>query len=198
MSAPERAFRWLLRAYPPDFRARYGREMELCFRDQLRDAGRRPLRLWIETVGDVARSALALRMESASGRAFGDTHAGGAMKAMAIVAMVVGVLTGANALVEGWLGGVVQHAGLSFVAAGLGLVAGLVLFVAGLGMLRAASWATIGARVAAFGCLAAFAIIELSAPRLSGFALLLGFGFPPVLLAFLQWGRGTPARGVTA
>ena len=41
MSA-EQIYRLLPRAYPPDFRAEYGREMVLLFRDQCRehDAGR--------------------------------------------------------------------------------------------------------------------------------------------------------------
>ena len=37
MSA-EPIYRLLLRAYPPDFRAEYGREMVLLFRDQCRES----------------------------------------------------------------------------------------------------------------------------------------------------------------
>ncbi len=37
-AAAERIYRLLLRAYPPDFRAEYGREMVLLFRDQCRRA----------------------------------------------------------------------------------------------------------------------------------------------------------------
>lgn len=43
---------------------------------------------------------------------------------------------------------------------------------------------------AAVACLVAFAIIGLTAPIMSGFGMLLGIGFPIVLLAWLPWRRG--------
>lgn len=43
---------------------------------------------------------------------------------------------------------------------------------------------------AAVACLVAFAIIGLTAPIMSGFGMLLGIGFPIVLLACLPWRRG--------
>ena len=63
MSA-ERIYRLLLRAYPPDFRAEYGREMVLLFRDQCRESDVRTVGFWAAVICDVARSAPALRAEA--------------------------------------------------------------------------------------------------------------------------------------
>ena len=60
MSA-ERIYRLLLRAYPPDFRAEYEREMVLLFRDQCQESDVRTLGFWAAVICDVARSAPALR-----------------------------------------------------------------------------------------------------------------------------------------
>src|SRR6266571_3381953 len=63
MSA-ERIYRLLLRAYPPDFRAEYEREMVLLFRDQCRESDVRTIGFWAAVIWDVARSAPALRAEA--------------------------------------------------------------------------------------------------------------------------------------
>ena len=63
MSA-ERIYRLLLRAYPPAFRAEFGREMVLVFRDQCRDGDVRTLGFWVRVFWDVVRSAPALRAEA--------------------------------------------------------------------------------------------------------------------------------------
>src|SRR5207247_831820 len=63
MSA-ERIYRRLLRAYPPDFRAEYGREMVLLFRDQCQESDVRTVGFWAAVICDVARSAPALRAEA--------------------------------------------------------------------------------------------------------------------------------------
>ena len=63
----ERAYAALLRVYPAGFRREYGREMRLLFADRRREAGEgaRPLlRLWFETVGDLARTATAEHVDS--------------------------------------------------------------------------------------------------------------------------------------
>ena len=60
MSA-ERVFRLLLRAYPREFRAKYGQEMVLVFRDQCREGDVRSLGFWGRVLWDVLRSAPALR-----------------------------------------------------------------------------------------------------------------------------------------
>ncbi|NUQ21988.1 MAG: hypothetical protein HOQ09_13650 [Gemmatimonadaceae bacterium] len=54
MSADARIYRLLLRAYPPRFRAEYGREMELIFRDQRRGEGGTGPGFWGRTLWDVA------------------------------------------------------------------------------------------------------------------------------------------------
>ena len=63
MSA-ERIYRLLLRAYPADFRAQYGREMVLLFRDQCQENDVRTLGFWAAVICDVARSAPALHAEA--------------------------------------------------------------------------------------------------------------------------------------
>ena len=64
----ERAYALLLRAYPPQFRAAYEREMALCFRDLVRDAGAPGMGFWMMIVADVARSAPALRFDALRAR----------------------------------------------------------------------------------------------------------------------------------
>jgi hypothetical protein len=63
-AAAERIYGLLLRAYPPDFRAEYGQEMVLLFRDQCQESDVRTLGFWTAVIYDVARSAPALRMEA--------------------------------------------------------------------------------------------------------------------------------------
>lgn len=64
-------YRLLLGAYPPAFRAAYGREMAQLFRDQRRAAavGDHPvLGFWAAVVWDVVRSAPALRLDALRAR----------------------------------------------------------------------------------------------------------------------------------
>src|SRR5438046_9508567 len=100
MSA-ERIYRLLLRAYPPDFRAEYGREMVLLFRDQCRESDVRTLGFWTAVIYDVARSAPALRMEAwrRNTRTMEVI-----MKLAAILTVLLGVLGIANAVVD-WVAG---------------------------------------------------------------------------------------------
>lgn len=62
-----RAYRWLLRLYPSDFRAAYGRQMEAVFeakRQAAAGAGFAPVAgLWLEAFADVMRHALPLHLE---------------------------------------------------------------------------------------------------------------------------------------
>jgi putative ABC transport system permease protein len=55
----DRAFRWLLKLLPWDFRADYGRDMQLTFREQHREATERGTvaALWRQVVADVVRTA---------------------------------------------------------------------------------------------------------------------------------------------
>ena len=61
MSAAERAYRLLLRAYPAAFRAAYGREMTQLFNDRRRDASSARGQFWAAMLADVARSAPTMR-----------------------------------------------------------------------------------------------------------------------------------------
>src|SRR6266536_5152939 len=131
-AAAERIYRLLLRAYPPDFRAEYEREMVLLLRDQCRESDVRTLGFWTAVICDVARSAPALRMEAWRTRGRVSTRTMGViMKLAAMLTVLVGVLGILNAGVEwgaavtGTIGG--MHA-LSLV---LGILASALLLAAG-------------------------------------------------------------------
>ncbi len=129
MSTDDRIYRLLLRAYPAEFRSEFGSEMALAFRDRRRDMRAMPVRFWLTTLLDVARSAPSLRLEASTGRPAGHVQfKEGTMKTMAIVATVVGLFIGLSASMEAWIGGVVNHD--RFLACRMivmGLVAGLFL-----------------------------------------------------------------------
>ena len=189
MSA-ERCYRALLRAYPSAFRLEYEREMLLTFRQCRRDASARPARFWFELLWDVARSAPALRLEAMRTRCSRDFHLKeGTMKAMAILATLVGVLEVVNSLIEG-TGGWPNRDAAWMLSVACGIIGGAVLITAGIALLRRGTRATPHALGMAAMCLAAFAIIEFVFPVLSVFAMLLGIGFPIILMAFLFWRRG--------
>ncbi len=69
--SPERMFTWLLRLYPPGFRAEYGGEMAQVFTDCYRDArcaGRQGVTaLWLATLADTLTSAGKERLEEGFG-----------------------------------------------------------------------------------------------------------------------------------
>lgn len=193
MSA-ERCYRALLRAYPPAFRAGYEHEMVLLFRQCQHDAARRPVRFWAELVWDVARSAPALRVEALRDRWSMDLHVmEGGMKGMAILAVLIGVLEVANSLIEGAAGW--PHGDAPWVTSVvLGILGGVVLVAAGVMMLRRGAHATSRALAMGGACLVAFVLIALVAPVMSGLAMLLGIGFPIVLMAYLFRHRGHDTR----
>jgi len=68
MVAADRLYRLLLLAYPAGFRHEYGREMALVFRDLRREeqyrGGFRPLRVWLDVLADLGRSAVEEHMET--------------------------------------------------------------------------------------------------------------------------------------
>ena len=131
MSA-ERWYRLLLRAYPPAFRARYAQEMLLAFRQCRRDAVESAPRFWAAMLWDVARSAPALRLEAMRARWSMDLHiTEGAMKAMAILATLIGALEVVNSLIEG-VGGGVHRPATQLLSVGLGVAGGIVLMEAGI------------------------------------------------------------------
>ncbi|HYT63830.1 MAG TPA: hypothetical protein VEL50_08010, partial [Gemmatimonadales bacterium] len=100
MSA-ERIYRLLLRAYPPDFRAEYGREMVLLFRDQCQESDVRTVGFWARVLCDVARSAPALRVEAWRERGRESTRTMEVtMKLAAMLTVLVGAFGILNAMVE--------------------------------------------------------------------------------------------------
>lgn len=184
MSA-ERWYRALLRAYPAAFRAGYEHEMVLLFRQCRLDAAGQPVRFWLALLRDVLRSAPALRLEAARARWSPDLHIReAAMKAMASLATVAGLLEVVNSLIEGAAGW--PHRDAPWLASVcLGVLGGVVLMVAGGVMLRGGRRATPQAFAMAAACLVAFVLIGFIAPVMSGLGMLVGVGFPIVLLAFL-------------
>jgi hypothetical protein len=197
MSA-ERWYRLLLRAYPPAFRAEYGREMTLAFRQCRQEGQRSAPWFWAAMLWDIARSAPAQRLEEMQVRWTMNLHIReGAMKTMGILATLVGAVEMVNSLIEGVAGGM-HRDGLQLLSVALCMVGGAVLVAAGIAMLRRGAGATTQALGAAAVCLVAFAIIGVAAPVMSGFSMLLGIGFPVVLLAFLfgRRGRGAGLPGV--
>jgi hypothetical protein len=191
MSA-ERVFALLLRAYPRAFRAEYGREMTLVFRDQRREAGGGGVAFWAALLLDVARSAPSARADVLRARRAGLTQSWeGTMRPMAMLAVVVGALEAVwIGITELWAGGIQRGDGVSLAAGALAVVAGVLLATAGLALLRRGTSAVAWARGAAVACLVAFAIIGLAAPRLGIAAMALGILVPVALVVVLQRGRG--------
>ena len=199
MITAERTYRLLLRAYPARFRAAYEQQMLIVFRDMRRERRSGP-HFWSRIMWDTLCSAPVIRLETSLARWNEPSHHNGAiMKTTAILAMLVGALTIANASVEGWVGGVAGHDSQTLVVGGLGVLAGASVVMAGLLLLRRSAGATKRAQVAAMVCLASFVLILVLNPRLSIFANILGIGTPLLLVAWLQVqrgrGRSTPLVG---
>lgn len=111
------------------------------------------------------------------------------MKAMAILTTLIGALEVLNSLIEG-AGGWPNRDGAWMLVVALGILGGIVLMTAGSVMLRRGAGATSQALGMGAACLVAFGLIAFIFPVMSGFAMLLGIGFPIVLMAFLFWRRG--------
>ncbi len=198
MSAAERVFAVLLRAYPADFRMAYGREMMLVFRDQRR-SGLRGLRFWVECSWDVARSAPPLRVQSWRSQWQRDSQftEGIAMRVtMAILSILIGTFETVNALAEGRAAAAAGFDGAALFAVAVGVVAGVLLLAAGVAQAVRSARAPALALGAAITCLTVFVLIGVLLPRMSIFSTILGIGFPIILLLFLRFGRGQAARMV--
>ncbi len=196
MSA-ERIYRLLLRAYPPDFRAEYGREMVLLFRDQCQESDVRTVGFWAAVICDVARSAPALRAAAWRARVSETTRTiEVTMKLAAMLAVLVGVFGILNAMVEwgaaltGTIGG--MHA-LTLV---LGVFASALILSAGVAILLRTRWSRQAARLALLASLVMTVAARLLFPWMSIFSQLVGFGLPVALLIALYWPRkpSTTAR----
>lgn len=176
MSA-ERVYRLLLHAYPPEFRAAYGREMVLVFRDQCRDGDTRTLGFWMRVFWDILRSAPALRAEAT--RTVEVT-----MKLAALLTIALGGFVIFGATTE-WMAAS-QHTGR--------YVPSIVLAVVATGLLLGAAVAILlgkrpAARVAVAVSLACFVAARLLFPWMGIFVQLVGLGLPVVLLIALYWPR---------
>jgi hypothetical protein len=198
MSAAERVYGVLLRAYPAAFREAFGGEMALLFRDRRRTEGAGP-RFWLEMMVDLARSALPLRVEALRGRR---AHLRTGMNttarevemmgtAMAILTIMIGAMEAAGAFTEFWSG--VQHpagSGPWVIGSAMGVAAAGLLLGSGVALLRGSPGAVPMARGAAITCMAVFFLISYVLPMMGYFAQILGMGFPVILLLYLWRGRG--------
>jgi len=196
MSTAERVFKLLLRAYPVEFRAAYGHEMLVLFRDQRR-AGSGGARFWAECSWDVARSAPALRMESwQSRRQMGPqlTETIAMRKTMAILSILIGAIEAVNGLIEGRAAAATGLDASAIVVVTLVVAAGVLLLTSGVALASRSARAPALSLGAALACLAVFVLIGVAFPRMSIFSMMLGIGFPIALLLFLRFGRGESAR----
>jgi len=194
MSA-ERIYRLLLRAYPPDFRAVYEREMVVLFRDQCRESDVRTIGFWAAVVWDVARSAPALR--AAAWRESTRTMEV-IMKLAAILTVLLGVLGIAGAVVEWVAGSKGAIDGAYVLAVVLGVFASALLLGAGVAILLQTRWGRQPARLALFASLVSMAAARLLFPWMSIFSHLVGFGLPVALLIALYWPRKPSTLGAAS
>ena len=197
MSAADRIYGLLLRAYPVQFRRRFGAEMLQLFRDQRSEQESLGPGFWLAVLGDVAGSAPAERLDAWRTNTNGDTQLEvGTMKTMAILSILIGAFEAVNAGMEGYLGGVVNGGGVSLLAGVAGIVAGALVAAAGVALLRRSENAASFSRAAALACLVVFAILAATHGPMSIFSTLLGIVFPIALLVYLRLnnGRGGPRQ----
>lgn len=192
----ERVYGVLLRAYPASFRAAFGREMAIVFRDRSRASDVTRARFWFEIVSDLVCTAPELRLEALRARTANLPFLEGRMRPMAIVSMLVGGVQIVNALVEA-RAGLATPGGYSLLGVTLGTLAAILLVAAGAALFargRDAAWLALSAVA---GCAALVIVTLLVQPWMSMFGVLLGIGFPIALVVFLFARRGqnqsTPA-----
>ncbi len=197
MSA-ERIYRLLLRAYPPDFRAVYGREMVLLFRDQCRESDVRTFGFWAAVIWDLARSAPALRAEAWCTRGRESTRTIEViMKLAAMLTVLVGVFGILNAMVEWGAALTGTIGGMHALALVLGVCASALLLAAGVAILRPTRRGRQVARRALLASLAMIVAARLVHPWMSLFSQLVGIGLPIGFLIALYWPRrATPSAAV--
>jgi hypothetical protein len=196
VSAAEWAYRLLLRAYPAEFRAAYGREMTQLFNDRRRDAGAARTQFWAAMLADIAKSAPAMRFEEWAARRSDNFHVEGrTMKTMAILAILIGTLEVVSSAAEAWVGGLVLHGGYSLAAGAVAAAAGALLVASAIAMLRGSKGAVSLAQGSAIACIAVFALVAALRPIFSILSTMLGIGFPIALLLYL---RVTQGRGPSA
>ncbi len=184
----ERIYRLLLRAYPPDFRAEYGRDMELLFRDQCQESDVRTLGFWARVFWDVARSAPALRIEAWRGRGSENTQTVEViMKIAGMLTVLLAAFVIVGAVGEWVAGSKGAMDGRYVLAVVLGVFANVLLLGAGVAILLGARWGRQPARLALFASLVSAVAARLLFPWMSIFSQLVGFGLPVALLIALYW-----------
>ena len=179
----ERIYRLLLRAYPPDFRAEYGREMVLLFRDQCRENDARTVGFWAAVIWDVVRSAPALRAEAWRENTRTMEMI---MKLASILTVLLGVFGIVDAVVEWVAGSKGPIDGKYVLAVVLGVFASALLLGAGVAILLRRPQP---ARLALFASLVSMVAARLLFPWMSILSQLVGFGLPVALLIALYWPR---------
>lgn len=195
MSA-DRIYRLLLLAYPPEFRAEYGREMMLLFRDQCQESDVRSFRFWGAVLCDVARSAPALRVEAWRARATANNRTMEVlMKLAAMLTVVLGVLGVLNTGVEWGAAATQTISGTHTLSLVLGVFASVLLLAAGVAMLSPTLRDRQPARLALFASLVMILAARLLFPWMSIFSQLIGIGLPVVLLIALYWPRRASPAG---
>ena len=184
----ERIYRLLLRAYPPDFRAEYGRDMELLFRDQCQESDVRTLGFWARVFWDVACSASALRLEAWRGRGRENTQTVEVtMKIAGMLTVLLAAFVIVGAVGEWVAGSKGAMDGRYVLAVVLGVFASVLLLGAGVAILLGARWGRQPARLALFASLVSAVAARLLFPWMSIFSQLVGFGLPVALLIALYW-----------
>ena len=183
-----RIYRVLLRAYPAEFRAEYGREMELAFRDLCRDNDARTFGFWARVGWDILRSAPALRVEATRTVEV-------PMKVAALFTVLVG-LFGIQGEVREWVAASRQPMGGSYVLSiALGIAATLLLLAATIAILLGQRRA---ARLPLIVSLVCFLVARVAFPWMGIFVQLVGFGIPVALLIALYWPRKTTTLGTAS
>jgi hypothetical protein len=191
MSA-EGVYRLLLRAYPPDFRAEYEREMVLLFRDQCRESDVRTVGFWAALIWDIARSAPALRA-AAWRENIRTTEV--TMKIAAMLTGLVGVVGILNAGVDAGAAFAGTIGGMHALSLLLSVLASVLLLAAGVAILRPTARGKETARLALFASLALIVAARLLHPWMSPFSQLMGMGLPVAFLIALSWPRRTSTAG---
>src|SRR2546426_2147837 len=192
----ERIYRRLLRAYPPDFRAEYGRESVLLFRDQCQESDVRTVGFWAAVICDVARSAPALRAAAWRARVSETTRTiGGIMKLAAMLTVLVGVFGILNAMVEWGAALTGTIGGMHTLALVLSVCASALILAAGAAILRPTGRSRRVARLALLASLVMIVAARLLHPWMSVFSQPLGIGFPAVFLIALYWPRRASPSG---
>ena len=117
------------------------------------------------------------------------------MKAMAVLAMMIGSFQGFNGMREATAIDFSHRPGLEQAGLSLAILSSVFLLIAGIELLRRGKEAGGLARIAAVAALCSFAFVGLTTPMLSILAMLLGTIFPAAMLVYLFINGGAgPAR----